>query len=297
MWTALVFFLLMNTVAAIHAWKFTHFSDEETEKSTTDENGLWLALTGISNPRPVNSEIDFPYEQINIESNVRLECWKIPCDSSIGTAIVYHGYAGSKSSMSDKAIGFHELGYTVLLVDFMGSGGSEGNETTLGYYEAEEVKSTYDYVAESGEQNIVLFGTSMGAVAIMKSISDHGIEPAAVILECPFGTLYETVCSRFDLMGLPSFPMAGLLTFWGGAETGFWAFEHEPTEYAKSITCPVLLLYGEKDPKVSRGEIDAIYNNLNCKKKLVTFPEAGHENYLNKYSYEWGTSVKEFLGL
>jgi hypothetical protein len=85
---------------------------------------------------------------------------------------------------------------------------------------------------------------------------------AGIILECPFGTLYKTTCARFDNMGVPAFPMAGILLFWGSVQNGFWAFSHQPEEYAKAVKCPALLLYGEKDEKVSRKEIDIIFENL-----------------------------------
>ena len=74
-----------------------------------------------------------------------------------------------KSSLLDKAEIFLNLGYNTFLVDFMGSGGSDGNQTTIGFYEAEEVKTAFNYLEACGEKNIILFGTSMGAAAIMKA--------------------------------------------------------------------------------------------------------------------------------
>lgn len=298
--TAVVLFVVINTVAAIHAFKLTHYSRDVVQKTEMNDKGLWanfgLALTGVDNPRPENSILPgVPFETVIIESNVNTECWKIESDSSIGTVIICHGYGGSKSSMLDKANEFLAMNYSVLLVDFMGSGGSEGDQCTIGYFESEQVKSCYDYLVKEDENNIVLFGTSMGAVAIMKAISETDVQPRAIILECPFGSLYQTVCARFGMMNIPSFPMAELLTFWGGVENGFSSFDHVPAEYAMNIKCPVLLIYGERDPKVSREEIDAIYNNLPGPKQLVTYEEAGHENYLTNYSSKWKNSVAGFL--
>jgi alpha-beta hydrolase superfamily lysophospholipase len=291
----------MNCVAAFHAYQFTHFSLKEnqktphpTELSTLQK--LKVAVLGVENPRPENNK--FPtqnFKTVKIQSNKEIEGWEIKTKDSIGTVIIFHGFGGHKSSMLDKADVFLKLGYNVLLIDFMGSGGSEGNQTTIGYFEAEQVKTSYNYVKVSGENNIVLFGTSMGAAAIIKAISDHQIKPSSIILECPFGSMYETVCARFHSMNIPSFPMAGLLVFWGGIENGFWAFDHNPATYAKKITTPTLLLYGEKDERVSRREIDDIFSNLTGEKKLETFPLAGHENYLNKYKEKWIRDVSDFL--
>lgn len=135
----------------------------------------------------------------------------------------------------------------------------------------------------------------MGAVAIMKAKNDFDLNSSALILECPFGSMTQTVKARFSSLGIPSFPMAYLLVLWGGIENGFNAFEHNPIEYAKKINSPTLILYGEKDKKVSRGEIDAIYKNINTYKELKLYPNAGHENYLLKYENEWINNVGSFL--
>src|SRR5688572_22823263 len=266
LWLLGIFFLLLNLITYIHAYRFTHFSDvsepRTTDKLSTTER-LKVLFTGIKNPRPVNKfRPALPFETVRIKSNVSLEAWIIKAGNAKGTVILFHGYGGEKSSMLDKAEEFLKLRYSVMLVDFMGSGGSEGESTTIGYKEAEEVKDCFAYLRQRGETNINLFGTSMGAVAIMKAIHDYKINPSSIIIECPFATMYQTVCARFRVMNVPAFPMAGMLMFWGGVQNGFWPFSHNPEEYAKAITIPVLLLYGERDNRVSQEEINTIYHNL-----------------------------------
>ncbi|RPI17692.1 MAG: alpha/beta hydrolase [Ignavibacteriae bacterium] len=285
----------------MHAYHFTHFDPDGgltyvvPEKISVLEKIKGL-LFGITVHRAYTSSYPSQnYETIKLKSNKEIECWLIKADSSKGTVILFHGYADEKSSNIKRSDEFLKMGYNTMLVDFMGSGGSEGNHTTIGYKESEEVKTCYDYIKEHGEKNIILFGSSMGAVAILKAIKDYQITPAALILECPFASLYRTICNRFDIVKIPRFPMAQMLTFWGGVQNGFWAFGFNPHEYAKYVESPTLLLFGEKDDRVGRDEIDKIYFYLNCKKKLVTFPEAGHENYLKKYKPEWTNEVRDFL--
>ena len=300
LWLLLLVFVLLNGIAFMHAYRFTHFSQKPVQKTSADPSGtdkLKLLFTGINNPKPkAKLRPHRPYEVITIQSNKKLECWLLKAEEAKGTVALFHGYGGEKASMLDKAEAFLSMGYNTLLVDFMGSGGSEGLQTTIGYEEAAEVKDCYLYLIQQGHTNIHLFGTSMGAVAIMRSIAVYKIEPASLILECPFGTMYQTVKARFDILHVPPFPMAGLLMFWGGVQNGFWAFSHNPIDYAKAIKCPTLLLYGLKDPKVSREEIVGIHKNVQAKTKLlVFFPLAGHENYLLKYKQEWITTVAPFL--
>jgi len=176
--TLTLIFVLMNVVAIFHSYKFTHFADSSKEKTEdpkklTTGQKIFTLMFGVSNPRPENKVVPTSnFETINLKSNKEIECWSIKAENPKGTVILFHGYSGNKSSMLDKSDIFLELGYNTFLVDFMGSGGSEGNQTTIGFLEAEQVKTCFDYLTVKGEQNIVFFGTSMGAVAIMKSISD-----------------------------------------------------------------------------------------------------------------------------
>ncbi|WP_233268434.1 alpha/beta hydrolase [Cellulophaga sp. L1A9] len=297
----ILIFIGMNSIAFFQAYKFTHFDSNSVQKTkkpkelTTIEKTKTL-LFGINNPKPTNKT--FPtqnYETIKLGSDFEIECWSIKTNNSKGTVILFHGYGGEKSTLLGQSNIFLNLGYNTLLVDFMGSGGSQGYQTTIGFHESEQVKLSYEYLKRNGEKNIYLFGTSMGSVAILKAIDVYKINPEGIIIECPFGTMYQTVCSRFETMNAPTFPMAGLLVFWGGIQNGFWAFGHNPSEYADSTICPTLLMYGEHDEKVSRQEIDEIFKNLKGKKQLKLYPKTGHENYLIKNKEQWTKDVGSFL--
>ncbi|MBW4891615.1 lysophospholipase [Mucilaginibacter sp. HMF5004] len=297
----MIIFILMNIIACFHAYKFTHF-DTSASSKTKDAAHLSVSdkittlLFGINNPRPKNKWLpDKPYESIILKSNKRIECWYIKAEKPIGTVILFHGYSGDKSGSIKEADVFLNLGYNTLLVDFMGSGGSEGNQTTIGFFESLEVKTAFDYIKNTGEKNIILFGTSMGAAAIMKCLNDSQLDVKGIIIECPFGSMLKTVQARFKPMHIPSFPMANLLVFWGGVQNNFNAFGHNPIQYAKNIKCPVLLMYGQKDDKVSYKEIEDIYQNLHSPKQLQLFPLAGHEDYLKMYSQKWVIDVTAFL--
>lgn len=294
-------FVIINIIACFHAYKFTHFDETITQKPKDPKElsitGKLKALVlGVSIPRPLsNFSPNIPFDEITLKSNKSINCWLMETDSAKGTIILFHGYGGQKSKMLDKANVFLKLGYNTLLVDFMGAGKSEGNQCTIGFYEAEQVKTAYDYLTNKGEKNIYLFGTSMGAAAIMKVQNDYQLNVKGIIIECPFGTMLQTVKARFETMHVPSFPMAHLLVFWGGVINGFNAFKHNPSDYASNIKCPILLFYGLQDEKVSMEETNQIFENLKGTKKLVTFSNAAHENYLNKYEEEWTKEVKDFL--
>ena len=87
-----------------------------------------------------------------------------------------------------------------------------------------------------------------------------------------------------------------LLVFWGGLENGFWAYAHNPIKYAKSVKCPVLLLYGRKDETVSEEDTNIIFSNFRSEfKELKVYPNAAHENFLQQYKEEWTLDVTNFI--
>ncbi|MCC6372670.1 MAG: alpha/beta hydrolase, partial [Bacteroidia bacterium] len=237
LWALLVLFLLMNVVAAFHAYKFTHFSSSNQAKTKSAKqlsvfDKIKVVFTGINNPRPANKKLpELPYRTLVLKSNKLIECWEIKATENKGTVAIFHGYSGCKATMLDKAYEFLKLGYNVLLVDFMGAGGSEGYQCSIGYHEAEQVKTVNDYLITQHQKQIILFGTSMGAAAILRAVSQYSLQTNALILECPFGSMLQTVGARFKTMHVPAFPMANLLVFWGGVENQFNAFAHNPTTY------------------------------------------------------------------
>jgi pimeloyl-ACP methyl ester carboxylesterase len=266
--TVLVILFLINGVAFFHAYSFTHFANAQIKKTPAPITlSIWqklrILILGINNPRPTNmAQPRQVFETVLLKSAKSLECWYVPMPNSKGVVAIFHGFSGCKSMMLDRANEWWSLGYSTLLVDFPGSGGSEGNETTLGFHESKAVKTCFQYLQQKGERNIILYGGSMGAVAVLKAVSEYSISPKAIIIECPFGSLRQTTYARFHQMNLPGFPMADLLLFWGGIQQGFWAFGHNPMEYAKNVRVPTLLLYGGQDKEVSGGEITEIFENL-----------------------------------
>ena len=296
--------VLGNIVLYNHAYRFTHFIEGVATRTKKPENlsvaeKLNTALFGISIPKPMNKEVPSrEYEVFKVQSDEVLEGWHIKVPDAKGTVILFHGYAGYKSMLLPYSDEFNQKGYSTVLIDFRGSGGSSGNTTTIGFKEGKDVKMTLEYVQQHyPSHKIILFGTSMGAAAIMKAVAQYNIQSDKIILECPFGNLLATTRKRFDTMGAPSFPFAELILAYGGAQTGFNAFEHNPTEYAKKIEIPTLLLYGKHDARVSREKTDEIYNNLQGTKKLVVFENSGHEIYLNHDAIKWNQSIDAFLGI
>ena len=300
----IVIFILLNVIVAFHAYKFTHFYNNGAMalKKTADKNGwdktkeILFGINAEKKKNDVTTDSTFKTVYLKTKGSLKLEGWYIAADSSKGTVLLFHGHGGNKSGVIKEAESFNKMGYNTLLIDFRAHGNSEGNTSTIGYDESEEVKLAYDYISNKGEKNIVLWGISMGASTITKAVKDYQLNPNKIILEMPFGTIKDAVVGRVKMMGLPPQPIATLLTFWGGTENGFWAFGMKPQEFASSIKCPVLLQWGKNDPRVSKAEEDILFKNItNTNKKFVVYETAGHESLCKKETAKWEEEVAAFL--
>lgn len=307
-YSVLFLFVLLNILCAFQAYHLTRFSDPETV-ATPHQMGLFektgAILLGETYPKTkVVDSLNIPHATIALqaEDGFRLagwECTHAPTDTSSakGTIIMFHGHGSNRSALVREATAFYHLGWNIVMIDFRAHGQSQGNECTVGYYEAKDVKAAYDYVTAKSTSPVVLWGISMGAATITKALHDYAsVQPAKVILEMPFGSMLDAVRGRLRIMQLPQEPMASLLTFWGGTELGIWAFANKPEEYARAIQCPVLLAWGNQDPRVSREETMAVFTNLaSTDKQLVEYPGVGHESLCKKAPEQWLQSVIGFL--
>jgi len=303
--TVLGVFLAMNVVAFLHARAFTRYVAPGTilvrpEAMTTGQK-IGALLTGAHYPRPINArspaDCGLPFTTITFPGAAgTLEAWHIPADRASRIVVMFHGHAACKCGQLVEAKAFHDLGYEVFLVDLRASGGSTGDACTLGVAEADDVVAAVNYVRSvRPDLRVILYGQSMGSVAILRANAMRGVVADALVLECPFDRLLTTIEHRFEAIGVPAFPMARLLVFWGGVQHGFDAFAHNPVEYAASIQTPTLILHGARDPRVRTAEAESITTALAGPKRFVLFPEAGHESLCAHDPEKWRAAVSSFL--
>lgn len=301
-----VVLLLLNFWAYRHAWAMTHYTGTG-EFSVRPEKLTLLGkvrvlCTGVRVPRPeldaTPDDFGFDYKTRRVPSTQgnELEVWDVSAAKPRATVVLFHGYASTKSRLLKEAKAFHELGCNVRLVDFRGSGGSTGSETTLGVFEADDVAAACrDAVTRHPDLPLVLYGRSMGSVAILRAVSEKMVDPAGIIVECPFDRLTTTVGNRFTSMGLPAFPFAQMLIFWGGVQHGMNGFAHNPAEYASRVECPTLVLHGDKDMRVLLPEAQAVFDHLGGEKQLEVYPGVGHESCYRTRPELWREHVAAFL--
>ena len=304
----LTLFVLLNMLSAFHAYKFTHFYNSGAAVKKPELMNGWektqAILFGVNYPKKKVADLpQSPFKDfiIKTEDGLTLRGWLIKNNDSVankGAVLLFHGHANNRGSIVNEAQAFINFGYTVYLIDFRAHGESDGEICTIGYNESKDVKALYDYAKNNfTDDQIVLYGISLGAATITKAVADYPtIKPSKIILEMPFASLTDAVKGRLRSMHLPEQPLAALLTFWGGTQQGFWGFSHNPSDYVQKINCPVLLQWGVNDARVSKAETQILFNNIASKQKiLVQYENSAHESLYKKEPEKWLETVSKFL--
>ena len=300
-WSAAGVLALFSFVLFNQSYRFTHFDAEAAPAGPP--SGLTVAkyaLLGLPNSRPVDGPVpDTAYQNVGLVAadSTRLAAWYVAVAQPRGTVVLFHGYHSERAGLATEARYFRRLGFNTLQVDFRGSGASEGNYTSVGYDEGQDVKAAYDWAfRQNVNQKIYLFGVSMGAVAVLRGMSQYqDMRPQGLVLECPFGTILDASKGRLRTLHAPEEPLAHLIVFTGSLQNGFWGFNHDAVAYARTVRVPTLLQWGAQDPRVTRQETDAVFAALRGSKQLVVYPGAQHESYARQDPARWQTSVAEFL--
>jgi alpha-beta hydrolase superfamily lysophospholipase len=302
-WTIAGILALFSFILFNQAYRFTHFDAEAPAIPNGPPSALLIArygLLGLPNPRPVDGPApDTAYQEVRLMAadGIRLAAWYVPIAEPRGTVALFHGYHSQRGGLNAEAAGFRRLGFNTLQLDFRGSGASEGNFTSVGYQEGQDVKAAYDWLRRQNPNGrVYLFGVSMGAVSVLRGMRQHpDMQPEGLILECPFGNILAASRGRLRTLKLPEEPLAHLMVFTGSLSNGFWGFSHDAVSYAAAVRVPTLLQWGEQDPRVTRGETDAIYAALRGPKQLVTYPRAVHESYAHHDPGRWMATMQHFL--
>ncbi len=304
---ATVAFVLANILAYRHAGAFFIYTGNGVRtpppESLTWPDRLRLLVRGIQVPKPVSHTTPaawmLAYENVMVpgRDGLTLSGWVIPSARTNIVAVVFHGYSSEKSGMLHEAAALHDLGYTVVLVDFPGHGGSPGFQTTLGWDEARDVAAVVEWVTTTWpEHRVLAYGHSMGGVAVLRAMAVYGTRLDAAIVESVFDSLPEAIRERFRLMRVPPFPGAEVLLFWGSVRLGINGFAHDAVAYARAVEVPTLVSHGRDDNRAPWQRAQSVYAALAGPKHWLLVDGAGHVQVCLAAPEAWATEVASLLG-
>ena len=246
------------------------------------------AIDMVHNPigtrNPVSespSDYGIAYEDISVTTadGLKLAGWFIPSDNG-AVIIAQHGLYGGRNNMVYDADLLHRHGYGVLLSSFRSHDVNEGDLITFGKYEVQDLEAWYLYLLTRSDvesTKIGILGESMGGmITIIYTAQNPNIKALAVHSAAPsIDAAADMAVEHFA--GLPAFPFAPLIIWWGEQIAGFDSNEIDATKWIGQISPrPVLIMMGGQDDTIPPESGQWLYEAAKEPKELWFVPEAGH---------------------
>jgi hypothetical protein len=185
------------------------------------------------------------------------------------------------------------LGVAVFSFDFAGSGKSDGDFVSLGYYEREDLSCIIAHLRSTTVvSTIALWGRSMGAAtALMFGDRDPSI--ACMILDSPFADLSqlaEEMVEKGREQGIvvPNFVVSVALRLIQGSvkKQANVNIKHiSPISHADKCFIPALIVAGEHDDFIKKHHAEAIYDKYAGDKNLIIV-EGDHNSPRPKFMFD-----------
>jgi fermentation-respiration switch protein FrsA (DUF1100 family) len=213
--------------------------------------------------------------------------------------ILIHGLGGNRAQLLDDAAMLVEDGYGALLIDLRNSGSSEGSLTTMGYLEVLDIGGALAFLLAQPEdvpEHVGLLGHSMGGATALLAAARYP-EIRAVIAESTFTSVEDNVSDSFKaLTGLPPFPFAPLVVWFGEREAGLEISQVSPLDRIKAISPrAVLIVHGELDELIPVKNAHQLYSAAGEPKELYVIPSAGHSGLPQAQPAEYRRRVVGFF--
>jgi len=178
----------------------------------------------------------------------------------------------------------HEHGWSALLFDLRRHGASDGNATTFGVREKDDVAAAVAWVRERQPGPVVLWGISLGgATATLAAAQDSTI--AALVCDSSYRSLRDTVNHhlrlfrrwRWWLRFVPRWPVADLVVFWMGRRGHFDPDKADIEAAARRLgNRPVLFVANSGDRRMPPEIAFALRDAVGASAQVLVIPGESH---------------------
>jgi len=225
-------------------------------------------------------ELKIPIPSGKIET---VHCWWVPAKLNSEKVIIdLHGNRNNIGANVGYAEQFHQMGLSVLLVEYRGYGRSTNrfpSEKTV----YEDVELAWHYLVNERQinpNNIYIFGHSLGG-AIAINLAFNYPEVAGLIIESSFTNIREMINFKNKYW---MFPINLILTQ-----------KFDSLAKISALKMPILLTHGTEDELIPSTMSEALFTAAKEPKQLLIIPGAGHNNVRQVGGNQYWQTVEQFL--
>lgn len=209
-------------------------------------------------------------------SNEVIHGWWIPSQRrNLGTLLYLHGNSLNIGSNITQAYRFHQMGFSVFLIDYRGYGKSKGNFPSESQV-YQDAQIAWNYLVKQKQipaNQILIYGHSLGGAVAIDLAVKHP-EAAGLIVKNSFTSMQKMagINPYFRI-----FPVSLILRH-----------RFDSLTKVKSLRMPVLFVHGTADTMIPNTMSKTLYAAAPEPKQLLLVPGAKHNNgdlFFNNIKY------------
>ncbi|MCC5014336.1 MULTISPECIES: alpha/beta hydrolase [unclassified Legionella] len=201
-----------------------------------------------------------------------LNAWYKPAASEQPTLLFLHGNAGHIGHRMPFVRQFLASGFGVLLLEYRGYGGNQGQPTEQGLYQ--DGRAAVQFLLNQGVRNsqLIFYGESLGTGVATELATEFPI--CALILQSPYTSM--SAVARFHYPWL-------LISPWD---------KYDSLARIQTIHAPLLILHGKQDRIIPYEQGLILFEQANQPKHLVSIADRGHNDLWSPYFTQ---EIKNFI--
>ncbi len=260
------------------------------------------------------SPSDYAYDNVAEVSytssldKLQLSAWYVnSAPQSKKTIVLIHGRTSNRLKTMKYLQLFKETGidtlYNFFIPDMRNSGRSTSASTYMGYKFAEDVHGALLFLKQKGQEEFILYGFSMGAMAISTMIDRGDLNTdkgsiLKVIFDSPLADSKRTVQQNAMKMGLPNFIFENAYEKFSEPMDGY-SDRMELGIQLKDIDIPILIIQSNDDVKTptefTKNQLKKLSGKSNIEAWFMDGPEHVRIYTDDKYRAEYTSRVDEFI--
>ena len=216
-------------------------------------------------------------------------------DTTRGAVILMACLRGNRLTVASRARFYLKQGFATLLLDLRGTGESDGDFISFGWYESQDVLAAVDYLKTKKQvKKIALHGLSAGAAAICYALPELD-SLHFIVLESCYDKMEHAFQNRVKQQFGLSKDFFYPVEFFAQRTFKNNFYKLNPIDYVAGIRCPVFILSGAEEYRVQKQETQALFDRVQAPKRLWLVKGLGHTNFHRHQPVEYERQLTQFL--
>ncbi len=228
-------------------------------------------------PPDQSSGIHLQEKTVTTQDGESVYIWHLTARRPTSEILFFHGNGGNLSFLVEFLMTLQRQALSVAALDYRGYGNSTGSPTEKGLYlDTQALVEEFWLQIHQSDLPVIYWGRSLGGV--MAAYASTLKKPDGLILEASFPS------KRSLLKHYPLFRLLGM----------FSTYRFPTAKFLENLSCPVLVIHGDRDQTVPFREGEKLFRDLPQPKYFYSVAGADHNDTHLVNPIDYWRQIKQF---